>query len=148
MWLTVFQAASADLFRTHSPHEDLPTTGSEKNNVIPLRFTALHTGRSDGHTRDGQSSGGRSFFQKPSYGNCRYVSFQDISIDLGSVARREIGRNSEPFPDDLKVSGRFDRDGEACSLKMLYPTSTAPTIRILVNQNVGSLGEGRRLRHD
>jgi len=126
----------------------LPTTGSEKNNVIWLRFTALHPRRSNGHTRHGQSGGCRSFFQKASYGNCRYVSFQDISIDLGSVARGEIGRNSQPFPDDLKVSGRLDRDSEACSLKVLYPACTTPTVWILVNQNVGSLSEGRKLRPD
>jgi len=148
MWLTVIQAASADLFRADSTHEGLPTTGSKKNNVIRLRFTALDPGRSDGHTRNGQSSGGRSFFQKPSYGNCRYVSFQDISIDLGGMARGKIGRHSKPISDDLKVGGLLDRDGEARGIKMLHPTCTAPTIRILVNQNVGSLREGRRLRHD
>jgi len=126
----------------------LPTTSSEKNNVIRLRYTALHPRRSNGHTRDGQSDGGRSFFQQPSHGNCRYVSFQDVSVDLGSVARGEIGRYSKPSPNDLKVSGLLDRDGEARGLKVLYPTCTAPTIRILVNQNVGSLREGRRLRHD
>src|SRR5260370_19685501 len=62
MWLTVTQAASADLFRAQRAHKGLPTTGSEKNNVIGLRLTALHPGRSDGHTRDGQSNGGWSFF--------------------------------------------------------------------------------------
>ena len=129
-------------------HKGLPTTGSEKNNVIRLRGTALHPRRSNGHTGDGQSGGGRPFFQKASHGNCRYVSLQDISVDLGSVASREIHRHFKPFPDDLKVSGRLDRNGKPCSLEMLYPTCTAPTIRILVNQNVGSLGEGRSLRHD
>jgi hypothetical protein len=126
----------------------LPIIGSEKNNLIRLRGTALHPRRSDGHTGDGQSDGRRSFFQKASYGNCRYVSLQDISVDLGSVARGEIGRYPKLFPEDLKVSGLLDRNGEARGLKMLYPTCTAPAIRILVNQNVGSLREGRRLRHD
>src|SRR5258708_26795426 len=42
MWLTVTQAASADLFRAQRAHKGLPTTGSEKNNVIGLRLTALH----------------------------------------------------------------------------------------------------------
>jgi hypothetical protein len=93
MWLTVIQAASADLFRAHSTHKSLPATGSEKNNVIRLRYTALHPRRSCWHTGDGQSSGGRSFFQEPSHGNCRYMSLQDISADLGSVARGEIGRH-------------------------------------------------------
>jgi hypothetical protein len=148
MWLTVIQAASADLFRAFSAHEGLPTAGSEKNNVIRLRFTALHTGRSHGHTRDGQSGGGRSFFQKPSYGNCRYVSFQDISIDLGGVARGEIGRHSKPMPNDLKVGGLLDCDGEARGLKMLHPTRAAPAIWILVNEDTWTLGEDIKRRHD
>ena len=105
MQLTVIPTASANLLRAQSTHEGLPITGSEKNNIIRLGGTALHPRRSDGHTRDRQSGGGRPFFEKPSYGNCRYVSFQDISIDLGGVARGEIGRHSKPFPDALKVGG-------------------------------------------
>jgi hypothetical protein len=114
-------------------HKGLPTTGSEKNNVIRLRGTALHPRRSDGHTGDGQSGGGRSFFQKASHGNCRDVSLQDISVDLGSVARGEIGRNSKPFPDDLKVSGVLDRDGEARVFEMSHPTRAATAIWIFMD---------------
>jgi len=141
-------SASAHIFRANKLHKGLPTTGSEKNNVIRLRLTALHPGRSDGHTRDGQSNGGWSFFQKPSYGNCRHVSFQDVSVDLGSVARGEIGRYSEPFPDGLKIRGVLNRDGEARGLKMLHPTCAAPAIRILVNEDVWTLGTRRKRRHD
>src|SRR5947208_9168242 len=125
------QAALADSFGAQSPHKDLPTTDSEKNNVIPLRCTALHPRRSGGHTGNGQSNGARAFFHQPSYGNCRYVSFQDIPVDLGSVAGGEIGRDSEPLADDLKVSGLLDRNGKARGFKMLHPTCTAPAIRIL-----------------
>ena len=141
-------AASSDVFGAEKAHERLPAVRTEEDDVVPLGCPSFHSRRSGGHTGDSQSSGGRPFFQKLSYGNCRHVSFQDISLDLGSVACGEIRRNSKPFPDDLKVSALLDRDGEARGLKMLYPTCTAPTNRILVNQNVGSLGEGRRLRHD
>src|SRR5882724_4812416 len=59
------------------------------------------------------------------------------------MASGEIGRYSKPFPDAFKVGGLLDRDSEACRLKMLHPTSAAPAIRILVNQDVGSLSTGR-----
>ena len=135
MWLTVTQAASVDLFRAQRAHKGLPTTGSEKNNVIRLRGTALHPRRSNGHTGDGQSGGGRPFFQKASHGNCRYVSLQDISVDLGSVARGEIGRYSKPFPGRMKIFRLVHRDHETGFFEMMHPARTTTAIRILMNQD-------------
>jgi hypothetical protein len=58
-----------------------------------MRYTALHSRRSGGHTGDPQSDGGRSFFQESSDGRRRDMSFQHVSIDLSGVASREIGRH-------------------------------------------------------
>ena len=55
--------------------------------------------------------------------------------DFGSVTRGEIGRYAKASPDQLKVFGFLDRDGEAGFFEMSHPPRTTTAIRILVNQD-------------
>jgi hypothetical protein len=70
------------------------------------------------------------------------MAFDDITCDLRSVARSQVGRHAETSPDNLEIGGLLDCDGEARVFEMAHPARAAPAIRILVNEDIGSLGEG------
>ena len=146
--VTLRPSASPDSFRTNKVHKGLSASRSEENDVVPLGCSPFHSRRTDGHAGNGQSDGGRSFFQESSDGHRRDMSLQHVSIDLSSVASREIGRHPQPFPDGLKVCGLLSRNSEAGIFEMLHPTRTATAIWILMNQERRGLGLGRRPLQD
>jgi hypothetical protein len=86
--------SSANVFRANKVHKGLPAIRAEQNDGVPMGCSSLHSRRSRGHAGDGQSGRGRPFFQEPSDGRRRDMSLHYVSIDLGGVAGREIGRHA------------------------------------------------------
>jgi hypothetical protein len=141
-WLTFGPSASADIFRTNKVHKGLSASLSEENDVVPLGSSPFHSRRPGRHAGDGQSDGGRSFFQESSDGYRRDMSFQHVPIDLSGVASRKIGWHPQPSPDRLKICGLLNRNSEAGILQMPHPARAATAIWIFMNQDRGGLGFG------
>lgn len=76
------------------------------------------------------------------------MALDDVALNLGRVTGCEVRWYSQALPDSCKIGRFIDRHDEASSLQMPNPAITASTIRILVDDDAWTLGEGGRRRHD
>lgn len=74
------------------------------------------------------------------------MTFNDVSIRLRRMTRREVGRYAKAFPDCMKIRRFPDRHAETSFLEMAHPTRAATAIWILMNQDNGFRSRGSAVR--
>lgn len=109
----------------------------ERDDVKRLRLHAgdFHARRSDRHARNRNADNLGPFFEQPLKIGSRYVTFNDVAIDDGCVARLGWLRNLALRLErgERLVVQLGDASGEAGSFEMLDPVAAAPSRRRFVD---------------
>lgn len=89
----------------------------------------LHAGRANRHPGYGDPRDGGTLGDQPPNHLCRYVSFYDVAIDDGCVARLELSRHPVTGLDPSKVPHVLRFDAKPVFLEIIAPGAAAASKR-------------------
>ncbi len=105
------------------------TRGVKSDYIIRHRRVAgsVHAGGAGGHPGHGQAGDRRPFDEQPLDGGRRDMSFNNVAIDDGRVARPEVGRNFIFRLGLQRIVVILRLDGELVFYQVPDPVATAPS---------------------